>query len=514
MYTHHEVAAMRPSDEEIESLYEDDLKNGRIIRKMNKYEESAYSLAAMAMFSIMPYFTPILSLLSPVVDVRSETCYVTPKYRLGLSYNFFYKVSNEKRVVMLMHEIMHVLHRHFDRGASYPDASKTMLNYAADFEINTTLQKFLEEGRSDRMQHIISMYKGKLKGEGIPCVLPEDMDLPKRKSFEDYVKMLQELMQKHGKDTCPTCEQESESASGGSGESHPNGASASSSESDKSSDNATGGRTCPMHKHANSCTSSVAGEAQDSNADAQGIDSVGDIDIILAREKVYHEMKEALSKGDRSIGSGTRDFIASVIALMQPPKVDWRKIFAQCFGNAYSTMVRGRTHTTYRRVNRRFSQSDVVFPGWFDTIPRVMVGVDTSGSMHDEDYQKSLSEVEGIIRNGIRGESRKKALSVFSVDTEIKEIQEVSSVSEIEFKGGGGTDMDVAFKYVSELPAKKRPDVFVLCTDGYTYWSDARSYLEGMRDKVRSIVLVTQEDSYENAQDALSGLAEVILIDS
>ncbi len=121
-----------------------------------------------------------------------------------------------------------------------------------------------------------------------------------------------------------------------------------------------------------------------------------------------------------------------------------------------------------------------------------VVGCDCSGSMSNEDYESAVSEVEGIFKSMDCG-----SLDFVTVDTQITSKQVVKSAKDLKLVGGGGTEMSPLLDYVNALSPVNRPDVVVLCTDG---WFDWTPYLERINGKLFYVVLVTDRGGYEGAK--------------
>lgn len=233
-------------------------------------------------------------------------------------------------------------------------------------------------------------------------------------------------------------------------------------------------------------------EERTAQADAAGIERTSDSAQEIARQdtraRIEGELNSTSSRTRSSSGVGN-EFYSLMYSLMSPPKVDWRKIFRKVLANAFAETIAGRSRHSYSRVNRRYSNSRVIFPGMVDYVPSAMIGVDTSGSMGSDDYQAALNEIEAITTKVVRSRT---GVPVFSVDTRVSNVKPVRSVRDLDLRGGGGTDMAVAFEYVKSLPVKKQPNIFILATDGYVDW---HSLVKVTRDaRFRSIILVTDAD--------------------
>lgn len=243
-----------------------------------------------------------------------------------------------------------------------------------------------------------------------------------------------------------------------------------------------------------------------SAADDAGIEKKSSTSQNIARRNTKARIVE--ESKSRAAGTGSAsDFLKIAAALMDPPKVDWRTLFRRVIAKSYSSSIAGRSFASYKRVNRR-SQGSVIFPGMVDYQPSAMLGIDTSGSMGKSDYESLLSEIEGIMKNGMRS---KDALRAFCVDTEIKGIELVKSVKDLKLTGGGGTEMAVAFKFVNSLPKKQQPDIFVLGTDGGLYDGDWNIIYPLIRQgKYRTIILITSEYGMNHVPDYIHQVASVI----
>jgi predicted metal-dependent peptidase len=108
-----------------------------------------------------------------------------------------------------------------------------------------------------------------------------------------------------------------------------------------------------------------------------------------------------------------------------------------------------------------------VLPGTRRPVPTVAVVVDTSASMSDEALRAVLGEVEGIARQvGATGQR----LRVLAVDAAVHEVRSVARAAELVLRGGGGTDLTPGLH--AAVRGHPRPDVVVVCTDGFTPWPD------------------------------------------
>ncbi|MFZ1935763.1 MAG: VWA-like domain-containing protein, partial [Thermoguttaceae bacterium] len=119
---------------------------------------------------------------------------------------------------------------------------------------------------------------------------------------------------------------------------------------------------------------------------------------------------------------------------------------------------------TYRKPNRRQPQGGALLPVHVKPIPRVTVIVDTSGSMEQSDLALAL----GVIGNALRSLPDPRGLRVLAGDTAVACAKNVFRPEQIEFNGGGGTDM--AAMIVAACEERPAPKAILVVTDGYTGW--------------------------------------------
>jgi predicted metal-dependent peptidase len=473
------------------------------VRRLTKEEREIYAGAAINATTFMPAFRDAIGLLNPYMDATAKTAYTDRYARVGVSYWFLYLLNPYQRASVLLHECMHVLNNHFVRGEMM-GLKNQLMNIAGDFEINTTLE------RVPQIDLSVAIFPD--KGE---------YSYPKGLTLEQYATLLKDDGKGESNSTSgpdgdsapdpngqPTPgsgsgsgDGESEDGEGGSGQPGNGGGS-------DSSDQSGGGGSSISDEDSDKkwgCSSST--EKRSASADDAGIERASSAEQSTAKSNTIARISEEINSS-RAAGNGhMNEFYKIVLDQISPPKVDWRKIFERVMSRANDAVIRGRSDYSYRRVSRRLSDSKYIFPGMVKYVPKAMLGVDISGSMTKDDYQKTLIEAEGIMKTSSKV---KGGLQVFSVDTQVGKIQLVSSVKELDLYGGGGTAMEVSIDFVASLAPKERPDIFVLATDGGTDWAAfERSCLE-IYNKVKIVVLVTSEYGWGIVPESLKDLITMI----
>jgi predicted metal-dependent peptidase len=123
--------------------------------------------------------------------------------------------------------------------------------------------------------------------------------------------------------------------------------------------------------------------------------------------------------------------------------------------------------STWRKVNRRFVSSGMYLPGCIsEAIGRVLVGVDTSGSIGGRELQEFMSEVVGVAK-----QVNPEVLDLVYWDTRVAAHEKygVHELDGLETKtkpaGGGGTSPSCITAYMNAQNIK--PECAIILTDGH-----------------------------------------------
>ena len=153
----------------------------------------------------------------------------------------------------------------------------------------------------------------------------------------------------------------------------------------------------------------------------------------------------------------------------------------------------GKDDSTWRRPNRRWLQHDIYLPSSIsESMGCLVIVVDTSGSISELLASRFLTEIVSLCET-----VRPSLVHLLDVDTEVRSHrlfapEDFAKLRDIrEFKGGGGTDMRVAFDYTKDK--NLNPEAILVLTDGYTPFPAETSVpsLWAITTDVRSPVGVT-----------------------
>lgn len=143
----------------------------------------------------------------------------------------------------------------------------------------------------------------------------------------------------------------------------------------------------------------------------------------------------------------------------------WRELLGSAVRSAVSGPGAGEDYSYGRPSRRAAGMPGIVVPSLRRRPPRVVVVIDTSGSVSDTELGSALLEVTAIGR-AVGG--RRDLVSVLSCDAEAGVVHGLCRAEGIPLIGGGGTDLRAGFaRALRERPA---PDAVVVLTDGQTPW--------------------------------------------
>ena len=181
-----------------------------------------------------------------------------------------------------------------------------------------------------------------------------------------------------------------------------------------------------------------------------------------AVKELTKEIDSAIRQGAILAGKVGGNVDRSFTDLMSS-EVDWKEALREFV----STVCNGKDDSTWRRPNRRWLQHDIYMPSTVsESMGRLCIAVDTSGSIGGDDINKFLSEVVSVMNN-----VNPELVDLLYWDGEVAG-HEVYGVGEgdklmasTKPKGGGGTSPSCITRYLKDKDIK--PEACIVLTDGY-----------------------------------------------
>ena len=191
----------------------------------------------------------------------------------------------------------------------------------------------------------------------------------------------------------------------------------------------------------------------------------------LDEEQLAKDIDQALRQGKMLAGKMGGNIPREVDEALEP-KVNWREALAEFI----SSFCTEKEESTWRRPSRRHVHNDVYMPSMYsESIGRLVVAIDTSGSISGDVISQFLGEVQGICTQVIPEAIDLLYWESTVVGHEKYERDQLDSVlSSTRPVGGGGTDVRELFTYIDER--KIKPVAVVVLTDGETPYPESLEY--------------------------------------
>jgi len=184
-----------------------------------------------------------------------------------------------------------------------------------------------------------------------------------------------------------------------------------------------------------------------------------------ASELVKSAIKTAYDQSKKSQGHLSGALEEYIKELFTPPTINWKTLLRQYI--AYS--IKYGHKRSWKKPNRRFSDRSDIKGHTPNRTAKILLAIDTSGSVSDKDFQDFLAEVKGIMV------SQKCDIDMIQCDSDIVDKGRLrkSQKLNVKFKGRGGTSFKPVFDYL-----QKRPDydMLIYFTDLYCDFKDCHTY--------------------------------------
>ena len=212
--------------------------------------------------------------------------------------------------------------------------------------------------------------------------------------------------------------------------------------------------TCPA---LDNLMDKMDGESEYCHSTWNEFDDLSEPDKKLLQKQVEHQLKDAAEttvKKQGSIPGEFKDLIERLFHI-EPAKFDWKGYLKRFVGN--SSIV--YTKKLRRKYNKRYSGS----PGLKIKFKNhILVGVDTSGSVNNEELNEFFSELAHMSKTGHK-------ITVAQCDTSLRTVEEFNPKKDWEIHGRGGTSFQPVIDHYNE---KGSYTALIYLTDGEAYNPD------------------------------------------
>jgi len=331
-----------------------------------------------------------------------------------------YKTESELRSLVL-HENLHVALKQIPRHRDLLH-DNTILNYAMDFVVNDVIKNTV----------------GTVGHNKEPLVTLDDGSWIYHPMFHNWsVRRVYEYLKKR-KD-----------------------------EVDKANEKGEYLKPCPQQN--NSSTNGEGKNETDIDEALRNMDKGKDDHVFTeVKEMTTEELKELEDKVDRALRQGGMlagrmgASIPRVIGDLLDTKVDWREVFREFVQSA----MRGKDEYTWRKMNKSYLANNMYLPSMHsETMGELVVAIDTSGSINNEQISEFASELASICETCSPDKVR-----VLWWDTKVHGEQVFEGnyddiAKMLKPKGGGGTYVGCVSDYI--IKSSINAEALVIFTDGY-----------------------------------------------
>lgn len=190
--------------------------------------------------------------------------------------------------------------------------------------------------------------------------------------------------------------------------------------------------------------------------DHSGFGEMDALDRAMLEDKIRKAAESAKADGAGRLPSEVEE----MLKILKKPVISWKRELKQFVGFT----ARAERKSTRSKRNRRYG---IVQPGKKrDYLARILVILDTSGSMSGSRTDKVLSELYGIYK----AMPDELNLDICECDAQVQDVFTYNGKDEFKIAGRGGTDPDPALEYASEHGY----DGVIVLTDG-EFWQEPKN---------------------------------------
>ncbi|MCP4521490.1 MAG: hypothetical protein GY827_07335 [Cytophagales bacterium] len=403
--------------------------NSEILEEVNKtsikliLEEPFYGHFFMGLVKTVDESTPTMA-----VSLRGKN-----SLYLLVNPEFWESMSQEERYGVVKHEILHILFKHLFMMDQF--GNKYVFNIAADMLINQyILRKQLPEG-------------------GVFLEKFPDLNLDREQTVKYYYDKLTKFIQEQQSIDAKYKPQEGEQDQNEDGQGQQgqgDGESDSSDNSDSKGDN----QSKRPYNESWENLKPYLDPMHDAQRRHELWDQIKDMssaerDIIEGALNDYIKGTVERLKSYGTLPAGIQSYIDNLLEMMKP-NLDWKRALRLFTENSRSTYL----NNTLKRASKRYG----TVPGIkIRRRQKILVAVDTSGSVSDTDLKEFFSEMYYVWRENAE-------IIVVECDTDIQHVYHYNGTMPDFVHGRGGTDFNAPIRYANE---KVKPDAIVYFTDGY-----------------------------------------------
>ena len=210
-------------------------------------------------------------------------------------------------------------------------------------------------------------------------------------------------------------------------------------------------------------------------------DGMSEADAKLAKAQIEHQIKDIVNsqnnKGRGFIPAELQSWIDNMFEESEPA-YDWKSYFRRFCGTSSKTY----TKKTRRKLNKRFQENPALK---IKTKKKILIGIDTSGSVSNEDLIEFFNEINHMYKTGV-------SITIAEGDASIHSVYEYKGDVPDKVTGRGGTDMNPFITYFNE---HREFNSLIILTDGHIGENTVKTF------KPMMMVICSSGDDVESVKE-------------
>ena len=197
------------------------------------------------------------------------------------------------------------------------------------------------------------------------------------------------------------------------------------------------------------------GSSQYDHSTWNDFDELPEADKKLVQKQIEHQLKESAEQTEKRSGNIPGELADLIKRLLhvEPPKFDWKAYLRRFIGSSTVSY----TKKLRRKYNKRYSGN----PGLKIKFKNhILVGVDTSGSVNNDELKEFFSELTHMHKTGHK-------ITIAQCDTRLNSVKEFKPKQDWEIHGRGGTSFQPVIDHFNEN--KRNYTALIYLTDGEAY---------------------------------------------
>jgi len=379
-----------------------------------------------------PFYGFFLIMLNKVWNNRIPTAGVSKNginYQLTINEDFWQGMTDNHRIGILKHELLHIAYFHLSMYFNFPD--RKLANIAMDMEINQYIDKgYLpgDEYTKEQYENLKKSITDKIDSGALSLedAVNEISKLPQRGiMIEDYPELNLDL-----KAGCRYYYDKLKEA-----------------KDKKEKDGSSG---CPNFDQL--CDQMESGDGIPDHSTWEDFENLSEAEKKIVQQQLDRLLSEAAEQTVKKRGSvpGNIEKHLLELANIEKAKFNWRAYIRRFTG--VSTRI--FTKKLRRKENKRYSDN----PGLkIKMRQHMLLAIDTSGSVSDDELLEFMNEIHHIHKTGVD-------ITIIQCDTVIRSIEPYNGKNQIKVGGRGGTEFDPVLDYYNQN--LKKYTSLVYFTDG------------------------------------------------